>query len=54
MNVIGLTEDWHWIGIGLGVDWQIGTESILAQYWLQIAIGLAPDWHQIGTRLAMH
>ena len=48
MNGIGLTQDWHWIGMGLGVDWQIGNESTLD--W-KIGPLLASDCNWIGTRL---
>ena len=51
MNVIGLTEDWHWIGIGLGVDWQIGNESTL-DWKIGTVFGLTLDWHRIDIELA--
>ena len=46
--------DWHWIGIGLALDWyriDTGLTSIddgLALDWHWIGIGLTLDWHQIG------
>ena len=51
MNGIGLTQDWHWIGIGLGVDWQIGNES--TKDW-KIGTVLASDCHWICTGLAIY
>ena len=61
LNGIGLTQDWHWIGMGLGVDWQIGNEStldwkigpLLASDCNWIGTGLAPDWNKIGNALTL-